>query len=93
MRTKVKTAVRSAPARNWPTSRLDETDLYSPASDDAQRIIATDIMVNISKVHAGTRYGMKNRAITTKCGVSMERKSEDRVHGFLGGISKAFQNR
>jgi hypothetical protein len=53
MRTKVKTAVQSAPARNWATLRLDETDLYSPARDDAERITATDIMVKISKLHAG----------------------------------------
>jgi hypothetical protein len=63
MRTKVKTAVQSAPARNWATPRLDETDLYSPArdSDDAERITVTDTMVNISKLHAGTRYGIKTR--------------------------------
>jgi hypothetical protein len=30
-------------------------------------------------------------AITTKCGVSMEMKSEDLVHGLLGGISRALQ--
>ena len=42
MRTKVKTAVRGAPARNWATPRLHETDLYS-ARDDAERITATDI--------------------------------------------------
>jgi hypothetical protein len=29
--------------------------------------------------------------MTTKCEVSMEMKSEDRVHGLLGGISKALQ--
>jgi hypothetical protein len=65
MRTKVKTAVRSAPARNWATPRLDKTDHYSPARDDAEQITATDIMVktdimvNISKLHARTRYGIK----------------------------------
>ena len=42
MRTKVKTAVQSAPTRNWATPRLDKTDLYSPARDDAERITATD---------------------------------------------------
>jgi hypothetical protein len=46
MRTKVKAAVRSAPARNWATPRLDETDLYSPARDDAEQITATDISAN-----------------------------------------------
>jgi hypothetical protein len=61
MRTKVKTAVLSSPARNWATPRLDETDLYSQARDDAKRITATYIMVKISKLHAGTRYGNKNR--------------------------------
>jgi hypothetical protein len=63
MRTKVKTAVRSAPTRNWATPRLDETDLYLPARDDAERITATrtDKMVKISKLHAETRYGIKNR--------------------------------
>jgi hypothetical protein len=30
-------------------------------------------------------------AITAKCGVSMKMKSEDSVHGLLGGISKALQ--
>jgi hypothetical protein len=47
-RTKVKTAVRSASARNWATQRLDETDFFSPARDDAGRITATDIMVIIA---------------------------------------------
>ena len=61
VRTKVKRAVRSAPARNWVTQRLDETDLCSPARDDAKRITVTDIMVKISKLHAETRYGIKNR--------------------------------
>jgi hypothetical protein len=61
MRTKVKTAVRSAPARNWAKPRLDETYLYSPARDDAKLINVTDIMVNISKLHARTIYGIKNR--------------------------------
>jgi hypothetical protein len=62
MRTKVKTAVRSAPERNWAMQRLDETKLYSPARDDAERINATDIMVNISKQHVGTRYAIKHRS-------------------------------
>jgi hypothetical protein len=30
-------------------------------------------------------------AITTKCGLSMKMKSEDRVHALWGGISKALQ--
>jgi hypothetical protein len=60
MRTKVKTAVQSAPARNWATPRLEETDLQSQARDDAEQITATDIMVNISKLHAGSSYGIKN---------------------------------
>ena len=60
VRTKVKRAVRSAPARNWVTQRLDETDLCSPARDDAKRITVTDIMVKISKLHAETSYGFKN---------------------------------
>jgi hypothetical protein len=55
--------------------------LYSPARDDAERITTRDIMVNISKSHAGTRYGIKIGAVTTKCGVSMEIKSDDLVHG------------
>jgi hypothetical protein len=33
-----------------------------------------------SKLHAGTSHGIKIGAITTKCGVSMEKKREDRVH-------------
>jgi hypothetical protein len=32
MRTKVKTAVRRAPARNWAAPRLDETYLYLQAA-------------------------------------------------------------
>jgi hypothetical protein len=36
MRMKVKTAAQSASARNWAAPRLDETDLYSPARDDAK---------------------------------------------------------
>jgi hypothetical protein len=31
-----------------------------PARDDAEPITATNIMVNISKLHAGTSYGIKN---------------------------------
>ncbi len=61
MRRKVKTVVLSSPAQNWATPRLDETYLYSPARDDAERITVTDIMVNTSKLHVGTRYGIKNR--------------------------------
>jgi hypothetical protein len=60
MRTKLKTAVRSSPAGNWATPRLDETNLYSQARDDAKGITATDIMANISKLHEGTRSGIKN---------------------------------
>jgi hypothetical protein len=37
-----------------------ETDLFSPARDDAERITATDVMMNISKKHAKTSHGMKN---------------------------------
>jgi hypothetical protein len=44
MRKKVKTAV-PIPARNWATQSLDETNLHLPARDDAERITATDIMV------------------------------------------------
>jgi hypothetical protein len=33
----------------------------------------------------------KIEAITTNCGISMKMESEDRVHGLLGGISKALQ--
>jgi uncharacterized protein (DUF3084 family) len=51
IRTKVKTVVRSAAALNWATQRLDETDLStvlcSPVRDVAERITATDIMVNM----------------------------------------------
>ncbi len=47
MRTKVKTVVWSAAALNWATQRLDETDLCSPARDVAERITATDIIVNM----------------------------------------------
>jgi hypothetical protein len=42
------------------------------------------IMVNISKLHAGTSHGIKIGAITTKYEVSME-KIEGSVHGFLAG--------
>ena len=52
MRTKVKTAVQSAPAWNWATPRLEETDLQSPARDDAEQITATNIMVNVSRLNA-----------------------------------------
>jgi hypothetical protein len=44
----------------WVTPRLDETNLYWQATDDAERITATDIMVNISKLHAGSSHGIKN---------------------------------
>jgi hypothetical protein len=91
MRMKVKTAVRSAPERNWATPRLDSTDLYSPARDDAERITATDTMMNISKLHAGTRYGIENKGYYYKMWVSMEMKSKDLVHGLLGWISRALQ--
>jgi hypothetical protein len=38
MRTKVKTAVKSAPERNYATQRLDDTDLYlRQARDDAEK--------------------------------------------------------
>jgi hypothetical protein len=56
MRRKVIIAVWSAPALNWATQRLDETDLCLPARDDAKSIAATDIMISISKQHVGTSH-------------------------------------
>jgi hypothetical protein len=66
MRTKVKTAVQSAPAWNWATPRLEETDLQSPARDDAEQITETNIMVNVSKLNAGSRYEIRNRGYYCK---------------------------
>ena len=91
MRTKVKTAVWSAPARNWATPRLDETDLYSPARDDAERITATDIMVNISKLHAGTSHGIKSRCYYYKMWSKHGNEERGPCSWTLGWISKALQ--
>jgi hypothetical protein len=73
MRTKIKTAVRTQKCSCTElgfsaTQRLDETDLCSPARDDAERIPATDIMEKISKLHAGTIHPsrMKNRGLYYK---------------------------
>jgi hypothetical protein len=69
-----------SPGRNWATQRLDETDLFSPAKDDAEQITVTDILACISKQHTGMIHGIKKGAIDTKCGVSIEKKRGYRVH-------------
>ena len=58
-RTKLKTAVWSTPARKQAESRIDETDLFRRQVDDAERITATGIMINISKQHVETSHGIK----------------------------------
>jgi hypothetical protein len=85
MRTKVKTAVRSTPALNWATQRLDKTDLCSPARDDAEWITVTGIMVNVSKLHVGTSYGIKNRGYYNKMWSKLGKEA------YLGWIGKAPQ--
>jgi hypothetical protein len=80
-RTKLKTAVRNTLVRNRATQTIDETDPFSPASDNTEQITATGIMVSISIQHAKSSHGIKLGAIAANCGVSMENKSENHVHG------------
>ena len=56
----LKTAVQRIPARNQAAERIDETDLFRWQVDDAERITATGIMINISKQHAEKIHGIKN---------------------------------
>ena len=59
-RTKLKTAVWSTPARKQAVERIDETYLFRRQVDDAERITAIGIMINVSKQHAETSHGIKN---------------------------------
>ena len=58
-RTKLKTAVRSTHARKQAASRIDETYLFRRQVDDAERITATGIMINMSKQYAEMSHGIK----------------------------------
>jgi hypothetical protein len=59
-------------------------DICSPARDDAEQITATDIMVNISKLHAGTRYGFKNRGYYYKLWNKHEHEEQGQCSWTLG---------
>ncbi len=81
MRTKVKIAVRSAPERNWATQRLDETDLYSLARDDAKRITATDIMEKQANSMLERATESRMGAMSAKCKGSKEKIPRESPYG------------